>query len=586
VLEHQISIKTIKAISFCALLVTIVITPWWSVDAFTPIKFAVTLLGTTIVIVAYGSGPIRAIIFSKYQRVLYISFLFTVTASAFRSPKGLSASFFGSTERLLGLGSVLSLGTLMFIVFNTTRQVNRSDLLKVVLSSIRVSNILVVGLFFFQLNGFGVERFDNIYAVPVSTLGNPNFLACFIAMSSIAWIPKLISDRESIYSKSGTLLILMISLYGMTRSSSLQGILLFAAGLVCFSLLVLIHSKKLSVAKIGTSVLALLIILVIAFSKIETLQLNSLLYQQTLQLRILYWKIAVRMLLEQPYFGWGFSSYFDNFRIFQSEQEYMSFGAGVVSDSAHNYFLDFAVVGGLSLAIFFGIILIIMIRAVYLYIWRSINPKEAESSQIEFTLVSLVVVFVMQSLINPFNMAIAFWGTVILGCTLSLGSNVVEKGVRFKEKRIEQKKRKYSPVIIGVIKLFVCLLLSPTFAIKAYRTDHDFRSAAETGNLGQLVNVALESPISYYRFNAITSELLRESDIPDYLRTSANTVPPDQLKQIVLDLSYKMIEVNQQHLVAWINVYRTEKSLYKREKALRKIRDLDPHNPQWKASQP
>lgn len=584
-LEHQISIKTIKAISFCALLVTIVITPWWSVDAFTPIKFAVTLLGTTIVIVAYGSGPIRAIIFSKYQRVLYISFLFTVTASAFRSPKGLSASFFGSTERLLGLGSVLSLGTLMFIVFNTTRQVNRSDLLKVVLSSIRVSNILVVGLFFFQLNGFGVERFDNIYAVPVSTLGNPNFLACFIAMSSIAWIPKLISDRESIYSKSGTLLILMISLYGMTRSSSLQGILLFAAGLVCFSLLVLIHSKKLSVAKIGTSVLALLIILVIAFSKIETLQLNSLLYQQTLQLRILYWKIAVRMLLEQPYFGWGFSSYFDNFRIFQSEQEYMSFGAGVVSDSAHNYFLDFAVVGGLSLAIFFGIILIIMIRAVYLYIWRSINPKEAESSQIEFTLVSLVVVFVMQSLINPFNMAIAFWGTVILGCTLSLGSNVVEKGVRFKEKRIEQKKRKYSPVKIGVIKLFVCLLLSPTFAIKAYRTDHDFRSAAETGNLGQLVNVALESPISYYRFNAITSELLRESDIPDYLRTSANTVPPDQLKQIVLDLSYKMIEVNQQHLVAWINVYRTEKSLYKREKALRKIRNLDPHNPQWKASQ-
>ena len=584
-LEQQISIKTIKAISFCALLVTIVITPWWSVDAFTPIKFAVTLLGTTIVIVAYGSGPIRAIIFSKYQRVLYISFLFTVTASAFRSPKGLSASFFGSTERLLGLGSVLSLGTLMFIVFNTTRQVNRSDLLKVVLSSIRVSNILVVGLFFFQLNGFGVERFDNIYAVPVSTLGNPNFLACFIAMSSIAWIPKLISDRESIYSKSGTLLILMISLYGMTRSSSLQGILLFAAGLVCFSLLVLIHSKKLSVAKIGTSVLALLIILVIAFSKIETLQLNSLLYQQTLQLRILYWKIAVRMLLEQPYFGWGFSSYFDNFRIFQSEQEYMSFGAGVVSDSAHNYFLDFAVVGGLSLAIFFGIILIIMIRAVYLYIWRSINPKEAESSQIEFTLVSLVVVFVMQSLINPFNMAIAFWGTVILGCTLSLGSNVVEKGVRFKEKRIEQKKRKYSPVIIGVIKLFVCLLLSPTFAIKAYRTDHDFRSAAETGNLGQLVNVALESPISYYRFNAITSELLRESDIPDYLRTSANTVPPDQLKQIVLDLSYKMIEVNQQHLVAWINVYRTEKSLYKREKALRKIRNLDPHNPQWKASQ-
>ena len=585
-LEHQTSIKTMKAISFCALLVTIVITPWWSVDAFTPIKFAVTLLGTTVVIVAYGSGPIRAIIFSKYQRVLYISFLFTVTSSAFRSPKGLSASFFGSTERLLGLGSVLSLGTLMFIVFNTTRQVNRSDLLKVVLSSIRVSNILVVGLFFFQLNGFGVERFDNIYAVPVSTLGNPNFLACFIAMSSIAWIPKLISDRESIYSKSGTLLILVISLYGMTRSSSLQGILLFAAGLVCFSLLVLIHSKKLSVAKIGTSLLALLTILVIAFSKIETLQLNSLLYQQTLQLRILYWKIAVRMLLEQPYFGWGFSSYFDNFRIFQSEQEYMSFGAGVVSDSAHNYFLDFAVVGGLSLAIFFGIILIIMSRAVYLYIWRSINPKEAESSQVEFTLVSLVVVFVMQSLINPFNMAIAFWGTVILGCTLSLGSNVVEKGVRFKEKRIEQKKRKYSPLKVGVIKLFVCSLLSPTFAIKPYRTDHDFRSAAETGNLSQLVNVALESPISYYRFNAITSELLRESDIPDYLRTSANTVPPDQLKQIVLNLSYKMIEVNQQHLVAWINVYRTEKSLYKREEALRKIRDLDPHNPQWKASQP
>ena len=133
-----------------------------------------------------------------------------------------------------------------------------------------------------------------------------------------------------------------------------------------------------------------------------------------------------------------------------------------------------------------------------------------------------------------------------------------------------------------MVYLLALIILNPISASTPLWTDHKFRLAAESGNLNDLATISLESPLSNFRFNSVTGALLSEAFIPDYLRTSANIVPPEQLKKIVLDLSYKMVEKNKDSLVAWINIEKIETVKEKREIALEKIQRLDPNNPLWR----
>lgn len=225
----------------------------------------------------------------------------------------------------------------------------------------------------------------------------------------------------------------------------------------------------------------------------------------------------------------------------------------------------------------------IIVRVGFTY-W---NSKEALklSHEIldESAIASMGIVFFVQSFINPFNIAIALWGTFILGCIISINSRSMKNSRELNI--IYQKKGQITAsnqrgVLVNLIAI---VFFNPVLASVPFLTDHNFRNAAQSGNLSDLEKLSLQLPVSNFRFNAVTGALLSEAYMPEYLRTSVNSVPPEQLKEIVLESSYKMVEINQSSIYAWINIEQVESDIEKREKALGRIKQLDPNNPKWES---
>jgi O-Antigen ligase len=263
----------------------------------------------------------------------------------------------------------------------------------------------------------------------------------------------------------------------------------------------------------------------------NVLDIQSRLSSQTFQIRLYYWKVATRMAIDRPFFGWGFDSIGDNFRRFQSLEEYQTRGAGVISDSAHNYFLDFLVAGGLPLAFILVWVWGLTLLAGFNY-WNTREPLQLSTeilNEVAFT--AMCIIFFVQCFINPFNIAIAFWGIFIIGSVLSLSYLPKHDS---KELNISDSKRRriVAPTKRSfLVYLIALIILNPNSASTLLWTDHKFRLAAESGNLNDLATISLESPLSNFRFNAVTEALLSEAFIPDYLRTSANIVPLSSLKR-------------------------------------------------------
>jgi len=169
-----------------------------------------------------------------------------------------------------------------------------------------------------------------------------------MSLSAISWIPNLFYKDEKLWVRFGTLFAIGIAAYSILNSTSSQGIPLIAVGAVSVLWLSLAKCTKFSLPWSLNILLSFAIVLAISLWS-NFLNVRSQLSGQTLQIRLHYWEIAVRMVLDRPIFGWGFDSFGDNFRRFQTLEEYQTFGSGVFSDSAHNYFLEFVLAGGLFL---------------------------------------------------------------------------------------------------------------------------------------------------------------------------------------------------------------------------------------------
>lgn len=563
-----------KEILVLAGLLTLIISPSQTIDAFNPPKFALLVLGVFYLGLRYWKMIWQGL--SRKKVLLTFLSLLTILFS------GLIANTYSISERLFGVaGRNFGFVTLvaLILVGLYSFQATTDNLLKAsgILNGLAITNFGVVFVFFLQQTGVLFNDFQNEYMVMPSTLGNPNFLSAFIGISLLGVFNWIFQNRTKYILVAIGLAASFSSLYIVIVSQSIQGLIVI---LMSISLLFLFSSLRFP-SKLLRFALVLffgLVSLIFVSGFLNFGPLGEQLSQRTLGNRLIYWKIAFRIFLDSPLTGKGFDSYLDHYREFITNEDIEVLGKGVISDSPHNIFLDVFVSAGLFSGLFFIVLLFVAIFRIFNCIREDVKFKKYDVSR--NSLYSIFLSLLAISFISPFQIGLFVWLPIITGFLLGANSKKVLENL--KRSGIFEGAFKNAAAITLGASILVC---NPIFAALPFNTEVKFRTAVEESSFTKLDEVALAWPFSGPRAISIAEGFMASTITP-----SADPLDPEILGQLeflrmrALEIAWKTVRINERQFEGWRFLLENSRDPGVEDEASQKLNGLDPTNPAWKPS--
>jgi len=235
--------------------------------------------------------------------------------------------------------------------------------------------------------------------------------------------------------------------------------------------------------------------------------LSRIVYQDTISFRGYYWRTGIEIFKENFWFGAGFDSYRDWYRRFREVQSLIPLGPTDVADSAHNYFIDTAVNGGIFLITSYLMLVIYTLKCI-LIILKNIKNFEPFVPAI----LSLWFAFTTQQFLSLPQPGIIIWGWVLSGLIISISK-------RYSPDRVEHtlnQKVKNSSIT------FMCALLSFSvglvIAFLPNITSRNYRTALELQDPKKLIMAANTYPNDSTMLVAAGGALIGIGDFSNALR--------------------------------------------------------------------
>jgi len=306
---------------------------------------------------------------------MFILVLFAAIALGLVMPTLLSAPTRSSNNQKIGLGLIclLAIGLLISTVATDVKYTaffgeyhrNNGFLSYLAMIILMVAGSLVFNLkstsryfIFFgftgllltcygALQGLGADpvgwKID--YNPYITTLGNPNFTSGFLGLSSIA-ILYLILSVKNLKHQFGYGIGLLVSLYILWRSGSIQGVFGFLIGATVIILVKLWLINK-RYGQFG-SIATLLAAAPVGLAVLNVGPLASKLYQETLSNRFDYWNAAIGMFKDHSIFGVGIDRFGEYYRQYAVQNQVVQ---GQITDNAHSVYMQLLATGGVILFI-------------------------------------------------------------------------------------------------------------------------------------------------------------------------------------------------------------------------------------------
>ena len=389
-------------------------------------------------------------------------------------------SLTGSPHRYSGAVTWLSYVTLFLLV--ATRPKGQQPV-KRLAGCVVVSHVGVLAYALVQIGGVDPWRWapSRSYGIEVtSTLGNPNFVSAFLAMSLplvigvILWpgvdrriaagsgsvmaltllvINHLGSTQGSVAVMASTLPVLFWSITGPER---MRGIALGAGGLFVIALLVA-QGDVLNLAwvlggALGAALWGLLCadrslktavdavddpafrwrpsrrVLVVGGAPALAVGLALLpsvvrLVASNLDERRLLWSAGWKMFAERPVLGWGLSSYANNFSRLRPKEHAERFGV-FLSDSVHSVPFGLMIGGGVVLLLAYLVLQLVVF-------WIGLRGFTRGNRGVQHSTVVLVsswIAFHLQSLVSVDSVGLGYFQWVIAGLLVGTASQVTSLG--------------------------------------------------------------------------------------------------------------------------------------------------------------
>jgi len=273
---------------------------------------------------------------------------------------------------------------------------------------------LIVGFVSFTysvIQYFGIDPapWQNNLSPILGFLGNPNFQSSFLGLFLIGVCGLLLLKLKSPMQAIFLFLVVIGTAKLILSSDSIQGLFVAVTGVVSFGMYFLFTKSFVKTFwSIATSGLIILIFFVL--SVVGVGPLAPLLHKDTLAIRGDYWLAALSMANDHILTGVGPDQFGTWYRFYRHEDALTRVNTEVVTDSAHNGYLDFAANLGIIALMAYLALLVYAIIAISRFIKRqeSIDLNHA-------TLVALFMGFQAQFLISPNQIGLVIWGWVFLG---------------------------------------------------------------------------------------------------------------------------------------------------------------------------
>ena len=423
-------------------------------------------------------------------------FLVAQTGALIFSGASFSSQLYGAPGRLTGLITYLTLS--IYFLFSSESE---HELLTLKLLKALVTLGAILSVYGF-LQSLGIEFFSYglAYGSPVcGTLGNSNFLSAFLGISAAATLTKFFDRHLSSLRKSIYLTFTLLSLLTIYRSNSQQGFLIFAAGLSFAATIYFYVNRSARTRSTGITLFILCSVLTTA-GIFNRGPLASYIFESSLSIRQGYWRAAISMLNNYPYFGIGIDNYLNWYRRFRTE-EISAKSPDSVSDSAHNVFLD---IGAGS-----GVLAVLAYLVLTVFVFRAILKVVSRAKSLDFTFIAISAAwfaYQIQSLISINQLALALWGWVlggiIVGYEIRTSSQSGKKLNSVSEVEPQGSKR-LNPGLETLCYVVVASLIATLPFVSSSR----FLSTLKSGNPEAIQASAYFFPRDYSRFIYVASAL-------------------------------------------------------------------------------
>lgn len=371
---------------------------------------------------------------------------------------------FGSFGRNSGLLAYIAL---MVIFGSATSLALKVGLSKAVLRPLIWLSLILVFYGCLQILNLDPVDWRVIYNPIMVTLGNPNFAASILGMLFCFLFPQALSVEMKARQRY-LLIALCISIAFIVFSAeAVQGLILICLGFFGSILIKIWHEPKAKRWVISALALSSLPIFIVILGAFGSGPLGSNLQQQTLLIRVEYWRTALAMSRDNLLFGLGSSTFGDYFRFYRDRRTIELIGPNVSTSSAHNVLLDHLSSSGVLV---FLIVLSIQLLVLCVAIRRLLVNSHFDSLFVGLFL--LYFAYFAQSLISIDNLGLAVWGWLAGGLVLG---GALHKDVEFKK---YEKKDSHQPVFGSLTAIFAFLITVPYFS-----ADTRFVSALKSGDL-------------------------------------------------------------------------------------------------------
>jgi O-antigen ligase len=497
---------------------------------------------------------------NKYLFLATILYLILGAVTLLLSNAPVMQNFYGVQGRNTGFLAYLALTGIML----ASSQMRSKKSFTQILYGLFAAGVLNVVYCIIALSGNDFIPWNNVYNKILGTLGNPNFISAFLGMFIAALVAYLFKPGISLSFRIIGFGLAAIALYEVQASNAIQGLVVTALGVSIVGFyLVRSHFKKniytiaylSAVAVVGVTALA---------GALQKGPLAKYIYKTSVSLRGEYWDAGITMAKTHPLTGVGFDTYGDWYRRARSETAMILPGPSVITNAAHNVFIDVLASGGFVLFAAYLTIFIIALISIF-----KVTLRNRSYDALFVALATAWICYNVQALISINQIGLAVWGWLLSGTVIAYESATRNAVFSTGDERIIPKRHQSfvadtqpGVVLAGVGGFIVGLII----ALPPFTADATWRTALRSTDAGTVQAAALKFPMDSSR-----------------LATAALLFEDSKLYPQALALARKGVSYNPEYFDAWkVLSYISQSTPEEKAKAIEMMRKLDPRNKELK----
>jgi O-antigen ligase len=541
---------------------TLAVSPWINYDS-TNLPKLLLLSGVAFSLITILASSRKFEIFKWEKPVILVSTLFFIFLSlpllTTKSP--INQQFWGMFGRNNGwLAYFCSL-----VFFLTTTRLNHLKEFRRLLNVFIGTAVVVTTYAIIQY--LGLDPIPWSQKMVIGTLGNINFLSAFFGMTSLAAFSLFLQVKIKTFHRLLLLSLILLDMFLVFTTKSIQGIMLFIAGVALILFLRFRESRIFKKVRLLYVVFISCGVLLTVSGLFNKGPLASFVFAPSVEFRADYWHAGWKISLSHPIFGVGLDSYGDYYREYRGLISTIRTIPERTANTAHNIFLDLSSGGGFPLLISYLLILGLSLRACIRIM------KRLKSYDPVFTAIfSVLFGYQIQAFVSIAQLGVSIWGWVFMGAAiaydrLSLQNEKTFDSSQSREKVLTKSKNERVKTVMPPAILLSGLgggLFGIALAIPVFVVDASFRSAFESGDLSRISQSVDRNVSSAYQMGLALETLAK----------NGNSVLGEPLNNL-------LNEKYPRDMYGWrVKYAKPWATPLDKQLAIQKMRELDPFNPE------